>query len=266
MTAANVSGKAIIVTGAGNGIGKATSVLLASRGARLVLVDWDLAAAEAVREAIVAAGGEAIAVRADVSVEADVAGYVQAALDAYGSIDGFFNNAGIPGEVVPMTALDGADWSRIIGISLSGVFYGLKHVVPVMERQGGGAIVCTGSLGTERGLSNSAGYVAAKHGVMGLVRVATSESTRKGVRVNAVLPGMVATNLLRSITERLAPDVDPDEGVARIGELTAPIGRTAQPEDVALVVAFLLSDDARYVAGAAVPVDGGTLAVLSNVV
>lgn len=264
MTAADVTDKIMIVTGAASGIGAATARILAERGAKLVLVDRSADALEAMRAELEAAGCDCRAVTADVTDEQAVAGYVAQALEAYGRIDGFFNNAGIEGAITPATQLEKTDWDRVLAVNLSGAFLGLKHVVPVMEQQGSGSIVCTASIAAARGLPNTIAYNAAKHGVMGMVKTVAAESGPKGVRINGVMPGMIDTPMLHTITSKLSPDVDPAEGVKRIGAAVAPLGRTGRPEEIGLVVAFLLSDDARYVHGIGMPVDGGTLAVLSN--
>lgn len=259
-----MAGKRVIVTGASGGIGGATTRLLAQRGSRLLLVDRDADALRAITQEIAAHGVEADSVVADVTQEADVARYVEAAVERFGGVDGFFNNAGISGQVKPALDLSFEDWKRVIEVNLNGVYLGLKHVGRVMTEQRAGSIVCTGSIASERGLPNTVAYNAAKHGVLGLVRTFAAEIGGQGVRVNAVLPGMIDTQMLRSIAERLMPGVDGAEGAAAAGAASSVMGRVGQPEEIAQVVSFLLSDQASFVHGAGVPVDGGALATMGN--
>ena len=254
----------IIVTGAGNGIGRATAEILAREGARLVLVDRDEAAVTAFAGELAAAGTEAFAVAADVSDEASVAGFVCAAVDTYGGIDGLFANAGIGGAIAPLVDQSEEQFRSVIDVNLIGVYLSLKHVLPVMIKAGGGSIVCTGSIASARGLPATPAYNAAKHAVLGLVRTVAAEAGPQGVRINAVLPGMVDTQMLRTTASLLSPGVDPAVGVQEAGKLVAPLGRAARPEEIGEVVAFLLSDAASYVHGAGLPVDGGALATMGN--
>lgn len=257
-----LQGKVVIVTGAGGGIGGQTSLLAAKAGASLVLVDRDVASIEAIALECEKLGAKAIAVQSDVTKSADVQAYVKAAVDTFGTIDGFFNNAGIEGSIKPLVDCTEEEFDKVIAVNLKGVFLGLKYVLPVMIANGRGSIVNTGSLASVRGLPMTSPYNAAKHGVLGLTRAATSEVARTGVRINAVLPGMVETRLLKSIVGTIF-DGDVDKGIEFSGQST-PIGRNATPAEIGEVVVFLLSDRARYVSGAAWAVDGGVLATIGN--
>lgn len=252
------------MTGAGNGIGQATARILAREGARLLLVDRDEQAVAGTAESLRRSGADAQAFAADVTVEAAVVAFVDAALERFGSIDGLFANAGIGGAIQPFAENTEGDFRSVMDVNLIGVFLCLRRVLPVMYGAGKGAIVCTGSIASERGLPMTAAYNASKHAVLGLVRTVASEAGPHGVRINAVLPGMVDTQMLRTTSTVLSPGVDPAVGVQQAGKSVSPIGRAARPEEIGEVAAFLLSDAASYVHGAGVPVDGGALATMGN--
>jgi NAD(P)-dependent dehydrogenase (short-subunit alcohol dehydrogenase family) len=254
--------KVALVTGAAGGIGSAAALRFASLGADVHLVDLDAGGLERVAGEIVAATGRsATTSSADVTKDDDVRAYVAAAVDAHGRIDAFFNNAGIEGPVAPITEYPVAAFEQVIAVNLVGVFLGLHHVLPVMLGQGSGAIVNTGSLASERGLAGTSGYNAAKHAVIGLTRTAAAEVAGRGVRVNAVLPGMIDTRMLRALAGVMMGDVE--RGVAFM-TANAPIARAGEAAEVAAVVAFLCSDDASFVHGVGWPVDGGALATMAN--
>lgn len=262
-----LEGKHILITGGAGGIGLATGLAAVDCGADSVtLVDVDEAALLKAGSIISerSSGASVLTLTADVTDTESVTGYVDATLDAFGRIDGFFNNAGISGTIAPIVDLDPEDFDRVIAVNLRGVFLGLRSVLPVMVKQGSGSIVCTGSLASERGLTHTSGYNAAKHGVLGLVRTAAAESGAAGVRVNAVEPGMIRTNMLATITKALDPEGDVDSGMEAAGALVSPIPRAGQPDEVAEGVIFLLSDASRYITGIGMPIDGGALAAMPH--
>ena len=246
-------GKVALVTGAAAGIGRAAAARLGAEGARLVLVDRDAAHLAATAKEL---GAEA-AIEADVTDEASVARYVAETEARCGGIDLFVNNAGIEGRVAPIVELTADDWDRVQAVNARGVFLGLREVLRSMARAGrGGAIVNTASMAGVRGGPSFSPYIASKHAVVGLTKTAALESARLGIRVNAVAPGFIDTRMLADLDKaHSAGDVDETR---RQREASVPLGgRYGKPEEVASVMAFLLSDDASYVTGNIVLIDGG---------
>lgn len=252
------TGKVALVTGAGNGIGRASSLGFAKRGAKLVVVDRDTEAGEATAGIARQQGADAIFVAADVTKSADVAAYVKAALDKFGAIDCFHNNAGIEGAVAPTADYDEAMFDAVMGVNVKGVFLGLRHVLPVMLRQKRGAVVNTASVAGLIGTPGMPAYVASKHAVLGLTKVAGGEVARAGVRVNAVCPGPIDTRMIHSLAAMMSP-TDPAAASQRY-QSSIPIGRYGTAEEVANVVLFLCSDLASNVTGTHYVVDGGRTA------
>ncbi|HEU0059181.1 MAG TPA: glucose 1-dehydrogenase [Hyphomicrobiaceae bacterium] len=256
-------GKVALITGAGNGIGRAAALLFAARGAEVVAVDVDAATAERTVATIKQQGGGAIARPADVTKSAEVEAYVKATLDAYGRIDCFFNNAGIEGKVAPTAEYDEAVFDQVIGVNVKGVFLGLRHVLPVLLKQQAGAVVNTASVAGLVATPGMSAYVASKHAVLGLTKAAAGEVARSGVRVNAVCPGPIDTRMIHSLETQLNPG-DP----ASVGDryrASLPIGRYGTAEEVANVVLFLCSDLAGNITGAHYVVDGGRTATGGSV-
>ena len=255
-------GKTVIVTGAGGGIGGATCVILAREGANLVLVDRDQAMLDAIKAKVDAEGANSITVIADVSKDDDIRNYVAKAVEAYGSIDGFFNNAGIEGSVKPLVETTPEDFDTVYTINQRGAFVGLLEVAKVMKKQGRGSIVNTASVAAIRGLPTTVGYNSAKHAVVGMTKTACTELGGSGVRVNAVLPGFIDTRMLRDI----AGVITGSKAADNVGMFlpTVPLGRLGMPEEIGQVVAFLLSDDASYVTGASLIADGGATSSIGN--
>jgi NAD(P)-dependent dehydrogenase (short-subunit alcohol dehydrogenase family) len=257
------NGKVALITGAANGIGRATALAFAARGAKVMVVDRDAAGAERTAGTIQQQGGLARFRVSDVTKSADVQAYVKAALDAFGSIDCFFNNAGVEGKVAPIAEYDEAVFDQVIGINVKGVFLGLRHVLPVMLKQKSGAVVNTASVAGLVATPGMSAYVASKHAVIGLTKAAAGEVARSGVRVNAVCPGPIDTRMIHSLEGQLNPS-DP-ESVGNRYKAALPLGRYGTPEEVANVVLFLCSDLAGNISGAQYVVDGGRTAVGGSV-
>jgi NAD(P)-dependent dehydrogenase (short-subunit alcohol dehydrogenase family) len=252
------TGKVALVTGGGNGIGRAASVGFAREGAKVVVVDHDAAGAEATAGIIRQNGGDAIAVTADVTKAADVKAYVKAAIEKYGRIDCFFNNAGIEGKVAPIAEYDDAVFDAVIGVNLKGVFLGLRHVLPEMIRQGSGAVVNTASVAGLVATPGMSAYVASKHAVIGLTKAAAGEVARQGIRVNAVCPGPVDTRMIHALEEQLAPGNA--ASVSERYQAAIPSGRYTTADEIANMVLFLCSDLASNTTGGQFVVDGGRTA------
>jgi NAD(P)-dependent dehydrogenase (short-subunit alcohol dehydrogenase family) len=252
-----LDGKVAVVTGAAGVIGTATLRLLAERGARIVAVDrreTDLK--EAIKD--LPASTEALALTADVTEEDEVAGYVRAAVERFGTIDVFYNNAGIEGEVKPITEYSLAAFRKVLDVNVVGVFLNMKHVLPVMLKQNRGSIINTASIAGLMGSPQIAVYSASKHAVIGLTKSAAWECTGTGVRVNCVCPGLIDSRMLSAIMlARNGGNAPPpnEKLVERI-----PARRLGNASEVASIVAFLASDEASYVSGSAYTVDGGRTA------
>lgn len=260
----DMSGKNVIITGAGGGIGRSTALKLAESGASLALVDFNDELVAETLKLVTAAGATAITLHADVTQEAEVKQYAEKAVEAFGTIHGFYNNAGIEGKIGPLIELDKPDWDRVISVNLNGVYLGMRYVLPTMVAQGFGSVVCTGSIASTLGLANTIAYNAAKHGVAGIVRTSAAEVAQSGVRVNAVAPGMINTRMLHDIAGQLIPGMDKKEAAKIAAQGASPMGRLGEPEEIANVVRFLLSDEASFMTGAIVAVDGGTTCTVSN--
>jgi NAD(P)-dependent dehydrogenase (short-subunit alcohol dehydrogenase family) len=263
----DLDSRSIIITGAAGSIGHATACVLASRGANLMLVDINREGLAERRDIVAAFGTRVETFCGDVSRSADVRGYVEATTTAFGRIDGLFNNAGMDGKVASIETYDEEEFDRIIAVNLKGIFLGLRHVIPVMLAQGaggqrGGAIVNTGSIASERGLGGACAYNATKHGVVGLTRTAAADVAARGVRVNAVLPGVIDTPLLEGMLHTMF-NGDVPLGKRTLGKI-APQERIGLPQEVGEVVAFLLSDAASFVNGAAWAMDGGALCTIRH--
>jgi NAD(P)-dependent dehydrogenase (short-subunit alcohol dehydrogenase family) len=251
----SLAGQAAIVTGAGRGIGEASAFRLAEEGAAIVCVDVDGESAERTAESIVASGGRARAITADVATDEGNRRMVEVALDEFGRVDALHANAAIQ-VMGPLEETVPADWDRLHAVNLRGVFLGCKHAVPALRRQGGGAIVITASLLGIVGDPDLSVYGAMKGGLRSLCRSLAVGYGRDGIRVNTICPGDVETPLLKEFF-----DYQPDPEAAR-KEITDryPLRRFAQPRDVANVVAFLASEAGSYVTGTDIVVDGGLLA------
>ena len=246
--------KVVVITGAASGIGLATAERIAREGGKLVLIDIDGSALE--RSATMLTGQDLTLCTADVSREEDVRRYVDAAMSKHGQIDGFFNNAGIEGrQDRPTEAFGSEAFRQVLAVNLDGVFYGMAAVLEVMKEQRGGAIVNTASVGGIRGIGNQAGYAASKAGGIGLMRNAVVEYGQYGIQINTIAPGAIMTAMVERALRDLAGD--DWQSMARAFTERNPMRRAGTAEEVAALVAFLLSGEARYVNGVVIPIDGG---------
>lgn len=244
------SGKVALVTGAASGMGLATARAFAEVGAAVVLADFKEDAVKAAAAELVAAGYQAIAVRCDVADDAQVEAMVDRTVSEFGRLDAAFNNAGVMARIAPTAESTREEWDRVIGVNLRGVWSCMKHELRQMERQGSGAIVNNASVGALTGNPGIGSYIASKHGVVGLTRTAALEYVKHGIRVNAVNPGLIDTQIGRGVVNG---DEDAYNEIAR----NVPIGRAGRPEEIATAVLWLCSPGASYVVGHALTVDGG---------
>ncbi len=247
--------KVVLITGGSAGIGEAAAKSFAARGAIIAIADIDDAGEQVVAQ-LKKDGTQAAFFKVDVSDSQQMKKCVQDVKAQFGRIDVFLNNAGIEGEVNPLTDYDDEMFDKVMDVNVKGVFNGLKHVLPVMVAQGAGSVVNTSSVAGMRGFPGFAAYTASKHAVLGLTRVAAAEVASDGVRVNAVCPGPVDTRMMESIEEKIGQDQ------ARASfEESIPTGRYATVEEIAEVMVFLSSDEASAVNGVAYPIDGGQTAI-----
>jgi NAD(P)-dependent dehydrogenase (short-subunit alcohol dehydrogenase family) len=244
------TGKVALVTGAAAGMGLATAQAFADAGASVMLADYNDGAIRAVAKELVAAGHKAIAVRCDVSDDAQVAAMVQRTVAEFGRLDAAFNNAGVMAHIALTADSSREEWDRVIGVNLRGVWSCMKYELQQMERQGSGAIVNNASVGALTGNPGIGSYIASKHGVVGLTRTAALEYIKKGIRVNAINPGLIDTQVGRDVFKG-------DEKVYEEAAKTVPIGRAGRPQEIASTVLWLCSPGASYVVGHALTVDGG---------
>jgi NAD(P)-dependent dehydrogenase (short-subunit alcohol dehydrogenase family) len=242
--------KVALVTGAGKGMGLATAIAFAEAGAAVTLADIDEAAVEAARDQLVAAGHQALAVRCDVSDEAEVAAMVSTTVSIYGRLDAAFNGAGVQSPATDAADESAEGFDLVNAINLRGVWACMKHELRQMRTQGSGAIVNCSSLGGLVGNPGRAAYHATKHGVIGLTRSAALEYAPRGVRINAICPGTIDTPMVRRMIDN--GDLDLDECIASL-----PIGRLGTADEIADPVLWLCSPGASFVVGVALPVDGG---------
>jgi NAD(P)-dependent dehydrogenase (short-subunit alcohol dehydrogenase family) len=245
--------KVAIITGAASGIGRASAVRFAAEGAKVLVSDVDDAGGRETVKLVESAGGQATFAHADVSREADVRAMVEAAVSAYGRLDALFNNAGIEGQMgVPTGEESIENWDRTIAINLTGVFLGCRYAIPTMLKTGGGSIVNNASVAGLVGFPGIVAYCASKGGVVQITRTVALEYATQNIRVNCLCPGVIDTPMVR----RAAPDAAAEEAFTAM----EPVGRMGKPEEVAALAAFLASDDASFITGAIIPVDGGFVA------
>lgn len=251
-----LEGKSALVTGAGSGIGRAVALAFAREGARVAVADITRESAQLTLSAIEAAGGAGVAIACDVTDDAAVAAMVASSVNAFGSVDCAFNNAGIaPYQVnamgVATADIEEAAWLRLLDVNLNGVWRCLRHEVAQMRNQGGGAIVNTASIGGLVGLRGSSAYAVSKHAVLGLTKTAAIDHAADNIRVNAVCPGYIETPMTEESMRRAGERI-----LARV-----PMGRMGQPGEIAEAVVWMCSDRASFVTGAAWTIDGGYTAV-----
>jgi NAD(P)-dependent dehydrogenase (short-subunit alcohol dehydrogenase family) len=249
-----LAGKSVIITGAGSGIGRAATLLFAKEGARLIAVDRTEAVRDVVAE-VKQAGGTAEALTADAGSETDVIAYIDRALKAYGKLDAIWANAGVSGGLVPLAEQTVEHWQEILRINLIGPFLAIKYSIPHMTKQGFGSIICTASVAGLKAGASGHPYASSKAGVISLVQTTAYSLSGTGVRINAVCPGLIETGMTKPIFDRAK-----ERGTAdKIGQLN-PLKRPGQPHELAAMGLFLASDEASYVNGQAIAVDGGLTA------
>jgi NAD(P)-dependent dehydrogenase (short-subunit alcohol dehydrogenase family) len=249
-----LEGKSVIITGAGSGIGRAASLLFSKEGAKLVIVDRS----EAVKDTaklVSDAGGTVEAVMADAGSESDVKAFIDKAVSKYGKLDAIWANAGVSGGLVPLAEQTVEHWQEVLRVNLIGPFLAIKHSMPHMIKQKSGSIVCTASVAGLKAGASGHPYGASKAGVISLVQTTAYSLSGTGVRINAVCPGLIETGMTKPVFDRAKERGTED----KIGQLN-PLKRAGQPHELAAMGLFLASDDASYVNGQAIPVDGGLTA------
>lgn len=249
--------KVVIVTGAGSGLGRASALRLAQEGAKLSLVDLNEAGLQETVTEIknVAPNAETITFITNVANEQEVKNYVDKTVEAFGTIDGFFNNAGIEGKQNLTEDFGIDEFQKVLGVNLNGVFYGMKYVLAVMKEKGKGAIVNTASVGGIRGVGNQSGYAASKHGVVGLTRNSAIEYGQFGISIKAIAPGAIMTPMVEGSLKQI--DQDNWEEVGKAFVEPNPMKRFGKPEEVGALVAFLLAEESSFINGVVIPIDGG---------
>ncbi len=255
-----LDGKVAIVTGGAAGIGRATALLFAQEGAKVMVADVDEEKGREVTTEIGRTGGTAIFVKVDVSQPSQVEAMVREAVETYGRLDVLFNNAGIEGAMAPTADYPLEEWDRVIATNLKGVFLGMKYGIPAMLKSGGGTIINTASTAGLVGWANMPAYTASKGGVLQLTKTAALEYAQQGIRVNAICPGGIMTPLVERIQAAMGMSSVPPEQQEQFVAAVHPVGRMGQPEEVARLALFLASDDSSFCTGAPFVVDGGQVA------
>jgi NAD(P)-dependent dehydrogenase (short-subunit alcohol dehydrogenase family) len=250
-------GKVVIITGAGSGLGQAAAYRIASEGAKLTLVDLNEDGLKETKDKILEdnPSADVLTVTANVANEEEVKDYVDQTKEAFGKIDGFFNNAGIEGKQNLTGDYESDEFRKVIDINLNGVFFGMKYVLQVMKEQGSGSILNCSSVGGIRGVGNQSGYAASKHGVIGLTRNSAIEYGEFGININAICPGAIMTAMVEGSLKQMAGDNWEEAGKEFVS--VNPMKRFGKTEEVASLVAFLLSDESTFINAQAIAIDGG---------
>lgn len=259
-----MQGKNFIITGAAMGLGHASAVDLAAKGANLLLVDYNKEALESVTLDLQKTypAVKILRLAGDVSIEAVVKEYVEMAVNSFGTIEGFYNNAGIEGRQAPLTAYDLDIFKKVVDINLMGVYYGLRYVIPAMQKQQYGRIVNVASVGGIRGVLHQTAYVATKHAVTGITKNAAIEYGKEGIITNAIAPGAILTPMVAGAFKQINP-ADPTAAETEYAQRN-PTRRLGLPEEVAKTVSFLLSKDCSYINGQTIAIDGGESTLYGN--
>ena len=243
--------KVALITGGSFGIGRATAIAFAKKGTKIVIADWK--ENQETMDLIENSGGEAIFVKCDVSKSEDVKAMVEETINTFGQLDYAFNNAGIEGASAPTQDCTEENWDKTIDINLKGIWLCMKYEIPEMLKNRKGVIINCSSVAGLIGFQGLPAYVASKHGVIGLTKTAALENAPLGIRINAVCPGVIQTAMIDRLTGKTK------EAIKQFTELE-PVGRFGQPDEIANAVIWLCSDEASFVTGVAMPVDGGFVA------
>lgn len=244
-----LAGKVAVITGGTGGIGKVTAELFMKEGAKVVIVDLMQEALDKTQSEL-ASHGEVLAVKADVTNESEVENYVKKAVEQFGKIDVFFNNAGIEGKVAPLVDQQVKDFDQVMSVNVRGVFLGLKYVLPHLIKQGSGSVINTSSVAGLDGSPDVSPYIASKHAVVGLTKTAAIEVANANVRVNSIHPSPVNTRMMRSLESGMKID-------EKTMSKSIPLGRYGETIDIANLALFLASDESSFITGAQYRIDGG---------
>lgn len=250
--------KVAIITGGSGGIGVATAKLFAEEGAKVVLVDLNAQALDEAAKELQLDPNQYLLVAADVSKEENVANYVKQTMDKFGRIDVLFNNAGIEGKSAPIAEQTAENLDNVLNVNIKGVFFGMKHVLPIMIEQKTGSIINTSSIAGWIGFPGISPYVASKHAVIGLTKNAALEYAQTGVRINAISPAPIETRMMRSVEAGQNPEKA--EEMRKAYTEAIPMKRYGEPEEVAELALFLASDRSSYITGTTILIDGGYVA------